>query len=403
MLPAVGETRDLRNVMVAPAARAVKKEARVTSKLPAFVAPATGASFGSSSSSSSADRMAAGPPGVAAVERREPVSSHSGRRSARPVRRPAEQGGCRRAFFFILPNLADDDSDLDVYAFRLLAHYQRVAGPSGVCAEPTAAAAARCHMSLRRLAQARAALVAAGWISLSYHGPAGRQVSVVRVVDRMAENIARYHRAPTPAEDTAWPPAPTATSAGGAAPPRTSCPPPPHQVQGVVLTGGPLERTPENRKTPPMPPQGTSQEQPQGERKDQTETVQSAPHSDEPVEDDRARVLVTALYRGLGADLEQLTPALRRRELAIARELVMVGATATEAEAYAREAGAQAGRFAAVDLRSYERERLGWQARRQGAQASLARRIDRTGEPPAGVSGSVQAGALVRGLFGGKP
>jgi len=97
------------------------------------------------------------------------------------------------------------------------------------------------------------------------------------------------------------------------------------------------------------------------------------------------------------------TPALRRRELAIARQLVAVGATAREAEAYAREAGGQAGRFAAVDLRSYERERLGWQARRQGAQASLARRIDRTGQPPAGVSGSMQAGALVRGLFGGQP
>jgi len=399
-LPAVGETRDLRNVMVAPAARAVKKEARVTSKLPAFVAPATGASFGSSSSST--DRVAVAPPGVAAVERREPVSGHSGRRSARPARRATEQGGCRRAFFFILPNLADD-SALDVYAFRLLAHYQRVAGPSGACAEPTAAAAARCHMSLRRLAQARTALVAAGWISLSYQGSAGRQVPVARVVDRMAENIARYHHAPTPAEDTARPPAPTDTPAPSAAPPRTSCPPPPQQVQGVVLTGRALERTPENQKNPPVPPQGAPERQPQGERKDQTETAQSAPPPSGPVVDDQARVLAGALYRGLGADLEQLTPALRRRELAIARQLVAVGATAREAEAYAREAGSQAGRFAAVDLRSYERERLGWQARRQGAQAALARRIDRTGEPPAGVSGSIQAGALVRGLFGGQP
>ncbi len=134
-----------------------------------------------------------------------------------------------------------------------------------------------------------------------------------------------------------------------------------------------------------------------------TETVCPSPAPPGDRDEGAARALAAALYRGLGADLEQLTPALRRRELTIARQLVAVGATAREAEAYAREAGAQAGRFAAVDLRSYERERLGWQARRQGAQASLGRRIDRTGEPPAGVSGSIQAGALVRGLFGGKP
>jgi len=55
----------------------------------------------------------------------------------------------RRAFFFLLPNLADD-SELDVYAFRLLAHYQRVAGLAGTCAESTATTAARCRMRWRR-------------------------------------------------------------------------------------------------------------------------------------------------------------------------------------------------------------------------------------------------------------
>jgi len=164
-----------------------------------------------------------------------------------------------------------------------------------------------------------------------------------------------------------------------------------------------------HREHSPQPPTRPAQEQPQREQQQQGETVETTetvcPSPVPPGDRDEgvARALAAALYRGLGADLEQLTPALRRRELAIARQLVAVGATAREAEAYAREAGAQAGRYAAVDLRSYERERLGWQARRQGAQASLARRIDRTGEPPAGVSGSVQAGALVRGLFGGKP
>ena len=70
--------------------------------------------------------------------------------------RPGEP--VRRAYFFLLPNLADD-SDLDVYAFRLLAHYQRVAGPNGACREPTTATAERCRMSPRRVVQARAVLV----------------------------------------------------------------------------------------------------------------------------------------------------------------------------------------------------------------------------------------------------
>jgi hypothetical protein len=91
-----------------------------------------------------------------------------------------------------------------------------------------------------------------------------------------------------------------------------------------------------------------------------------------------------------------LTSALRKRELAIAAQLVAVGSTPAEAGAYAREARAQTGRFAAVDLRAFERERLAWLARRQGVETSLAQRVDRTGEPPGGVS----AGALARQLFG---
>src|ERR1051325_8098869 len=96
----------------------------------------------------------------------------------------------RRAFFFLLPNLADD-SQLDVYAFRLLAHYQRVAGPEGTCAESTAATAARCSMSPRRASQARTQLVQDGWITLDHVGPIGQQVPVISLVDRMADNIAR--------------------------------------------------------------------------------------------------------------------------------------------------------------------------------------------------------------------
>ena len=77
-----------------------------------------------------------------------------------------------------------------------------------------------------------------------------------------------------------------------------------------------------------------------------------------------------------------MTAAIRRRDLAIARQLVAAGATAAEAEAYAREASAASGRIAPVDLRSFERERLGWLARRRGKDLSERRVVDRTGQPP---------------------
>jgi hypothetical protein len=84
-----------------------------------------------------------------------------------------------------------------------------------------------------------------------------------------------------------------------------------------------------------------------------------------------AELLVAAFYRGLGADPAQATRAMRKRDLAIARDLVDSGATAGEAEAYAREAIARAGRVAPVDLRSYERERLSWRAQRKPPPAPL--------------------------------
>jgi hypothetical protein len=91
---------------------------------------------------------------------------------------------------------------------------------------------------------------------------------------------------------------------------------------------------------------------------------------------------VRALYRGLGADSTALTMTMRRRDLAIARQLVDAGASAAEAESYARETCQMAGRIAPIDLRSFERERLGWLARRRGADQAQGRFVDRTGQPP---------------------
>src|SRR5262249_44339643 len=108
-------------------------------------------------------------------------------------------------------------------------------------------------------------------------------------------------------------------------------------------------------------------------------------HATEPESgaDTAAAALVHAFYSGLGADDTAVTATLHRRDLAIARQLVSAGATMDEAEQYARDVSQTAGRIAPVDLRSFERERLGWLARRRGQeQTSRARCIDRTGKPP---------------------
>jgi hypothetical protein len=95
-----------------------------------------------------------------------------------------------------------------------------------------------------------------------------------------------------------------------------------------------------------------------------------------------ARALAEAFYAALGADIRAVTSAMRRRDLAIAGQLVEAGATAAEAAAYARDASGASARLAPVDLRSFERERLGWLARRRVRDLSERRVVDRTGQPP---------------------
>ena len=87
--------------------------------------------------------------------------------------------------------------------------------------------------------------------------------------------------------------------------------------------------------------------------------------------DAAAQQLVAAFYRGLGADPHAATITIRRRDLAIARQLAEAGATPDEAEAYAREVATLPGRLAPVDLRSFERERLSWRAQRRGKSPPL--------------------------------
>lgn len=280
----------------------------------------------------------------------------------------------RRAFFFLLPNLAED-SELDVYAFRLLAHYQRVAGFEGTCAESTATTAAQCRMSPRRVVQARSELVAGGWIAVSHFGAIGQQVAVVSVVDRMSDNLARYDRscqAATPGQAD--------TPAPGAAPARIKRSSPLHLVQALPepAVWSPV-KTPEDSGTPPIAPQPNPPEQQQGDGIELTETSCSSAAPSRDGGDETAGALVTAFYRGLGSTPMVATAAMQRRDVAIARQLVAAGATPDEAEAYARQSSGLEGRLAPIDLRSFERERPAWLVRHRRQER---RHVDRSGLPP---------------------
>jgi hypothetical protein len=95
-----------------------------------------------------------------------------------------------------------------------------------------------------------------------------------------------------------------------------------------------------------------------------------------------ASAVAEAFYAGLGGNPQGVTAAIRRRDLAIARQLLAAGATPEEAERYARETSQTGGRIAPVDMRSFERERLGWLARRRGSSRLQGAFVDRTGQPP---------------------
>ncbi|MGI9147068.1 MAG: hypothetical protein ACR2IK_11025 [Chloroflexota bacterium] len=115
--------------------------------------------------------------------------------------------------------------------------------------------------------------------------------------------------------------------------------------------------------------------------------VDQSPEPEDSDHEPVARLLVEAFYRGLGSDVAAVTLPLRNRDLAIARDLVAVGATPVEAERYAREMCGKSMRIAPVDLRSFERERLGWQARSHGIERRERRGVNRTGQPPSWQTG----------------
>jgi hypothetical protein len=145
-----------------------------------------------------------------------------------------------------------------------------------------------------------------------------------------------------------------------------------------VTPASPKPSFPEpSRTVTPLPPAtGSAHRQQRGElvRQGATQPLPAPSAS-------AAEQLIEALYRGLSVELDQLTPAMRARELVIAEQLVQVGATPAEAEAYARDMGNVGNRLAPIDLRSFERERASWLARRRaGSSAGGGRYVDRTGQ-----------------------
>ena len=87
-----------------------------------------------------------------------------------------------------LPNLYDD-SALDVYEFRLLAHYKRV----GKCTEGLETTAKKCRMSEGKVSEARQSLSDKEFVRLEkVPMDKGRYRYNVQVVDRWIENFARY-------------------------------------------------------------------------------------------------------------------------------------------------------------------------------------------------------------------
>jgi len=146
-------------------------------------------------------------------------------------------------------------------------------------------------------------------------------------------------------------------------------------LQGVGVAGGREEpghrnRHPDRTGSPRTPARPLHRhEQQQGENGHEAQSIGPPGAADQT--EAEACTLVDAFYRALGAEPTATTLSLRRRDLAIARQLVVVGATPNEAQAYARDMTSKAGRLAPVDLRSFERERLGWRAQRRGQHTHL--------------------------------
>jgi hypothetical protein len=92
-------------------------------------------------------------------------------------------------YFTMLPNMVDR-SDLDVYEFRLYAHYKRVCGESasGECWESVRTTAEACRITHPTVIRARNGLTEKGWIAMATEGKRGAVTVTITIVDRWDEN-----------------------------------------------------------------------------------------------------------------------------------------------------------------------------------------------------------------------
>ena len=102
--------------------------------------------------------------------------------------------GPARKYWMQLPNMIDD-SDLDVYEFRLYAHYKRVAGDDGKCWQSKATVATLCGISAGKASEATRSLEKRGLITIE-EVPSGRgqPYHIIRIVDIWPQNMALYNQ-----------------------------------------------------------------------------------------------------------------------------------------------------------------------------------------------------------------
>ena len=94
-----------------------------------------------------------------------------------------------RKYRIELPNLYDD-AGMDVYEFRLLAHYKRV----GTCTEGKRTTARKCKMSSGQVSEKRKSLAIRGFIKLEeVKSRDGVLAYKITIVDKWLENFQTYH------------------------------------------------------------------------------------------------------------------------------------------------------------------------------------------------------------------
>lgn len=106
--------------------------------------------------------------------------------------------GPAHKYFHMMLNIADDD--LDPFEYRLLGHFVRVTnGGETLCQEGIRTTAAVTRMSVNKVRAARVSLRMKGYIGLTEPSKEETQrgiPTVVKLLDRWADNIARYNKNP---------------------------------------------------------------------------------------------------------------------------------------------------------------------------------------------------------------